>query len=105
MSNIKLLDCTLRDGGYINDWNFGYQTIKSIIRKLVDSQVDYVEVGFLRNCEYDRDKSLFNNCAQMVSVLPEKRGNTIFTAMALHNKYDVDKLEPYDGKTNRYTSR
>ena len=99
MSNIKLLDCTLRDGGYINDWNFGYQTIKSIIRKLVDSQVDYVEVGFLRNCEYDRDKSLFNNCAQMVSVLPEKRGNTIFTAMALHNKYDVDKLEPYDGKT------
>lgn len=99
MSNIKLLDCTLRDGGYINDWNFGYQTIRSIIRKLVDSQVDYVEVGFLRNCEYDRDKSLFNNCAQIVPVLPERRGNTMFTAMALHNKYDVDKLEPYDGKT------
>ena len=23
MDNIKVLDCTLRDGGYINDWNFG----------------------------------------------------------------------------------
>ena len=99
MSNIKLLDCTLRDGGYINDWNFGYHTIKSIIRKLVDSQVDYVEVGFLRDCEYDRDKTLFNNCAEMLPVLPEKRGNTMFAAMALHNKYSVDKLEPYDGKT------
>ncbi len=99
MSNIKLLDCTLRDGGYINDWNFGYHTIKSIIRKLVDSQVDYVEVGFLRDCEYDRDKSLFNNCRQMEPILPEKRGNTMFTAMALHNKYNVDKLEPYDGRT------
>ena len=99
MSNIKLLDCTLRDGGYINDWNFGYHTIKSIIRKLVDSQVDYVEVGFLRDCEYDRDRTLFNNCGEMNPILPEKRGNTMFAAMALHNRYHVDKLEPYDGKT------
>ncbi len=99
MNSIKLLDCTLRDGGYINDWNFGYHTIKSIIRQLTDSQVDYVEIGFLRNCEYDRDKTLYNNCKEMMPVLPEKRGNTMFTAMALHNKYDIDKLEHYDGQT------
>lgn len=99
MTNIKLLDCTLRDGGYINDWNFGYHTIRSIIRQLADSQVDYVEIGFLRNCEYDRDKALYNNCSEMIPVLPEKKGNTMFTAMALHNKYDISKLEDYDGKT------
>ncbi|MCM1251811.1 MAG: 4-hydroxy-2-ketovalerate aldolase [Clostridium sp.] len=99
MVNIKLLDCTLRDGGYINDWDFGYHTIKNIIRQLVKSQTDYVEIGFLRNCEYNRDKALYNNCAEMLPVLPEKKGNTVFTAMALHNKYDVDKLEPYDGRT------
>ena len=51
MNTIKLLDCTLRDGGYINDWDFGFHTIRSIIGKLVESQVDYVEVGFLINCE------------------------------------------------------
>lgn len=99
VANIKLLDCTLRDGGYINDWNFGHHTIKSIIRQLVESQVDYVEVGFLRNCEFDKNKAVYNNCQEMMSVLPEKRGNTLFTAMALHNKYDVEKLEDYDGKT------
>ena len=99
MKRDKLLDCTLRDGGYINDWNFGFHTIKDIIKKLVSSQVDYVEVGFLRNCEYDRDKALFNNCAEIAPILPDKRGNTMFTAMALHNKYDINKLEPYDGKT------
>ena len=54
---IKLLDCTLRDGGYINDWKFGYRTAKSIIQKLVDSNADYVEVGFLRNCSYDKNPS------------------------------------------------
>ena len=29
--SIRLLDCTLRDGGYINDWKFGYRTAKSVI--------------------------------------------------------------------------
>lgn len=99
MADIKLLDCTLRDGGYINDWNFGYETIKSIINKLVLSKVDYVEVGFLRDCEYDRNRSLFNNCKEILSILPEKKGNTKFSVMALHNTYDVNKLEVYDGKS------
>lgn len=99
MGDIKLLDCTLRDGGYINDWSFGFHTIRDIIRKLVSSKVDYVEVGFLRDCQYDSDKALFNNCAEIARVLPDRRDGTCFTAMALHNKYDIDKLEPYDGKT------
>ena len=99
MGNIKLLDCTLRDGGYINEWNFGSHTIKDVIRKLVESQVDYVEVGFLRDCQYDENIAVFNNCAQIANVLPERRENTQFTAMALHNKYDIDKLDDYDGKT------
>lgn len=99
MKDISLLDCTLRDGGYINDWDFGYDTIRSIINKLVASQVEYVEIGFLRNCEYDKNKSVFNNCEEIKTILPAERGNTKFSAMALHNTYDVDKLEKYDGKT------
>lgn len=99
MSKLKLLDCTLRDGGYINDWNFGNHTIKDVICKLVESGVDYVEVGFLRDCQYDSDKTLFNSCAELAGVLPKQRKNAKFTVMALHNKYDINKLEPYDGKT------
>lgn len=53
----------------------------------------------MRDCEYDRDKALYNNCSEMFPILPEKRGNTMFTAMALHNRYDIDKLEDYDGRT------
>lgn len=99
MSEIKLLDCTLRDGGYINDWNFGEYTIRDVMAKLIESGVDYIEVGFLRDCVYDRNKSLYNNCAEIANILPENRGNAKFTAMSLHNKYSIDKLEPYDGKT------
>ncbi len=99
MSEIKLLDCTLRDGGYINDWNFGEYTIRDILSKLIESGVDYIEVGFLRDCAYEPNRSLYNNCAEIARILPENCGNTKFTAMSLHNKYSIDKLEPYDGKT------
>lgn len=99
MNEIRLLDCTLRDGGYINDWKFGYHTIQDIIRKLIDSGVDYIEIGFLRNCDYSKDAAVYNCCAEIQNVLPENRGNAMFTAMALHNKYDINKLEDYDGKS------
>lgn len=99
MKNIFLLDCTLRDGGYINDWNFGNTSIKNIIHKLVESNIDYIEVGFLRNDNYDANRTVFNNCTQIKKILPRNRKNVKFVAMILHNKYDIDQLEEYDGSS------
>ena len=58
MSKIKILDCTLRDGGYINEWNFGERTIKKVISKLSQSKIDIIECGFLEDVEFDRNKTL-----------------------------------------------
>ena len=99
MYNMQLLDCTLRDGGYVNEWKFGHREIKGIISRLVESQVEYVELGFLRDCDYDCNYSLFNNISEIKNILPDNVGNTKFTVMALHNKYNIDKLENNDGKT------
>jgi 4-hydroxy 2-oxovalerate aldolase len=60
MKTIKILDCTLRDGGFVNDWNFGYNSIRDIISRLERAGIDIIEVGFLdarRN--YDKNKSIF----------------------------------------------
>lgn len=97
MNTFDLLDCTLRDGGYINDWCFGYETIKTIIKKLVSSKVEFIEVGFLRNCLYNKDFTLFNNINEMKEILPDNVGNSKIVLMALHNMYDISKLEENDG--------
>ena len=34
MAKINLLDCTLRDGGYLNDWEFGQDNIVNIFERL-----------------------------------------------------------------------
>ncbi|MDE7311943.1 MAG: aldolase catalytic domain-containing protein [Eubacterium sp.] len=47
MNEIKLLDCTLRDGGYVNDWNFGHNNLVSIFERLADAGTDIIEVGFI----------------------------------------------------------
>lgn len=47
MGDIKLLDCTLRDGGYINDWNFGHDNLVSVFERSVEAGIDIIEVGFL----------------------------------------------------------
>ncbi len=47
MGEVKLLDCTLRDGGYLNDWHFGADAMRGIAQGLAASGVDIVELGFL----------------------------------------------------------
>lgn len=99
MNNMQILDCTLRDGGYINDWKFGLNVIQDIIGKLIEANIDLIEVGFLRDCDYDVNKTLFNNCKEIANILPKHKRNSQFVAMILHNLYDINKLENYDGKT------
>ena len=62
MGKRYLLDCTLRDGGYINDWEFGHDNLISIFERLTDSGVDIVEVGFIdERRPYDHNRSIFPN--------------------------------------------
>lgn len=44
---IRVLDCTLRDGGYLNDWDFGEATVRYVVQRHVMSGAEYIEVGFL----------------------------------------------------------
>ena len=37
---VQILDCTLRDGGYVNNWEFGRHAIASILDKLEAGGVD-----------------------------------------------------------------
>ncbi len=43
---IKLLDCSIRDGGLINNWQFHDDFVRANCRYLNDAGVDYIEVGY-----------------------------------------------------------
>ena len=37
MSQVRLPDCTLREGGCLNSWKFGHVNLVSVVERLVDS--------------------------------------------------------------------
>lgn len=49
--NYKLLDCTLRDGGYYNNWNFSEKIIKKYLKSIKTTGIEYIEIGFRFNEE------------------------------------------------------
>ena len=81
MGNIKLLDCTLRDGGYVNNWMFGYDMICDTIKELEKSNVDIIELGFLKNEEYIKDRTVFNDIGQISSLIHSKKRGMEYAAM------------------------
>ncbi|MGN0983759.1 MAG: aldolase catalytic domain-containing protein, partial [Gemmiger sp.] len=99
MSDTKLLDCTLRDGGYINDWRWGFAPARDIIRTLTQAGTDVVEVGFLRNVEgYDPDVTVCSTIEELNRLLPADTGHTMYSGMAMRSNYDVSRLSEYSGR-------
>jgi 4-hydroxy 2-oxovalerate aldolase len=96
--DIKILDCTLRDGGYINDWKWGESRAKKIIKKISNAHIDIVEVGFLRNVDnYDRNITVSTKISDLNKLIP-KDSKCIYAAMAMRSNYDISQLEEYTGK-------
>jgi 4-hydroxy 2-oxovalerate aldolase len=93
---IKILDCTLRDGGHVIGCNFGHNIIHQIVSALVKSRCDIIELGFLMDEEYHPDYSIFNKVAQAEQfVIPSE--NVEYALMMQQDQYDPVALENCDG--------
>ncbi len=69
MERIRLLDCTLRDGGFINDWHFGEDNIKRIASGAVAAGTDIVELGFVdARRAFDSARSIFPDTASINKI-------------------------------------
>jgi 4-hydroxy 2-oxovalerate aldolase len=44
--SVKILDCTLRDGGYYTNWDFPRELVDKYIEAMSDLPVEYIEVGY-----------------------------------------------------------
>lgn len=98
MSHAKLLDCTLRDGGYVVDKYFGETEVRGIIKGLLDANLDVIECGFLDDTDpFEPGYTAFNYVSDVTPYLPKDRGNASYVCLADYSRYDISKLEPYDG--------
>lgn len=90
MRKIEVLDCTLRDGGYVNQWKFGHKNITNITNKLIAANIDIVECGFLtQKFTYDSDTTLYNQISQVYIV---ENAKCKFVCLMNYGEYDIECL-------------
>ncbi len=99
MGNIALLDCTLRDGAYIVDSQFGDNAIRGIISKLQDVGAEIIECGWLKNSPHKEGSSFFHVPDDVIPYLASKKDNVTYAVMIDWDRYDLDTLPPCDGRS------
>ena len=94
MSQVSLLDCTLRDGGYVNSWRFGEKNIKTIVNKLIQSGIEVVECGYLSaSAISDPDSTRFRCMEDILKLYPHEKGNNQrYAVMVNFGEYPVEDL-------------
>ena len=95
-NRIMLLDCTLRDGGYVNNWEFGHSTALCVAQRLADAGIDIIELGFLDDRDIaSRHRTLQPTTAAMDAVYEglEKKNSTL-VAMIDYGTCSIDNISP-----------
>lgn len=94
MNNLKVLDVTLRDGGCVNDFNFGQLYMERILAAQEASGIDIIELGYI-----DENKGSFAGRTQYINevvipdcILKHKVDGITYVAMMDYGKFDIERL-------------
>jgi 4-hydroxy 2-oxovalerate aldolase len=92
---IKVIDCTVRDGGLMNKWQFEDQFVKKVYHTLSDAGVDYMEIGYLSSEDaFNRDEyGPWRFCAEddLQRIIGDSEKRIKLSAMA-----DIGRIEYED---------
>lgn len=98
---VKLIDVTIRDGGFDNKWNWDIKTVKKMLNCASETGIEYFEIGYLANenilkpCDGHYRNVSFVTINQLVNeIKPKCKISVLFDAW----RYDTKKL-PHRLKT------
>ena len=106
MRKIQILDCTLRDGSYVLDFNFSLMDTLFISKVLFESGINYVEIGHglglgasknkLNKSSLYEDNDYISSANQAKISKHNKIGSFCFTGNVSYTNFDKAKLSGLD---------
>ena len=93
---IDLLDCTLRDGGIVLDFNFGIERMQKIKYTLENNGVEYIECGYIDAKKgTSNGRTCFDNEVSIEKTLLStgKKPGVAYVAMIDYGTFDVNNLK------------
>jgi 4-hydroxy 2-oxovalerate aldolase len=96
MKTPYLLDCTLRDGGYVNDWKFGHDNMVSVFERVVDAGTDFIEIGFIDDRRpFDIDRSIMPDTDSVKKIFGDLvRKQTKVLGMIDYGTCSLEHIQP-----------
>ena len=94
---VKVLDCTIRDGGFENNFSFTIEDVKRALKTSSDVGYDYFEIGYLTNPELvKKDAGIWKNIPfDLVSEIKnDVKPNCKISVMVDSWRYDIKNLIP-----------
>ncbi|MDH4321825.1 MAG: aldolase catalytic domain-containing protein [Desulfobulbaceae bacterium] len=95
---IKVIDCTVRDGGLMNKWQFDDDFVREVYHALTEAGVDYMEIGYLSSEKsFSRDEvGPWKFCAEadLQRIIGKSEKKIKFSAMADIGRIDYDDILP-----------
>ncbi len=92
---IKVLDCTIRDGGLMNNWQFTDEFVRDVYQALVAAGVDYMEIGYKSSASAfsKTENGAWKFCEEeaLRKIVGDEKGDIKLSAMA-----DIGRIEPND---------
>ena len=93
--DIKVLDCTVRDGGLMNKWQFSDDFVRAVYKACVEAGIDYMEIGY-RSSESAFSRAEFGpwkfcDDKDLRRVLGDNKTSVKISAMA-----DIGRISPDD---------
>lgn len=95
---IKVIDCTVRDGGLMNKWQFEDQFVSKVYHALSDAGVDYMEIGYLSSeSAFNRDEyGPWRFCAEkdLQRIIGNSEKRIKLSAMADIGRIEYEDIPP-----------
>lgn len=94
MNSLKVLDVTLRDGGCVNNFNFGQIYMKEILKAQEESGIDIIELGYIdeKNGTENGRTQYVNDQVISQCILKQKKTGVNYVAMIDYGKFNIENL-------------
>jgi 4-hydroxy 2-oxovalerate aldolase len=97
---IKILDCTIRDGGLMNNHDFDFRFVREVYKAISAAGVDYIELGYKNSKEFFSPKEYgswkFCEDDELKRVIDGVESNTKLSVMV-----DIGRVNPDDVKPKK----
>ena len=99
--SVQIVDCTIRDGGYLLNKNSAPRFVKGIISGLVDAGIDFIETGFLQS-KTNGETIVYHNSKDVIKYLPQDSKNSNYLGFCDNSRYSPEELDDYDGTSFKW---